>query len=159
MSKRPLIFALLPFAALLLSFAIPFIIAASKAKGGLARGIRTDNIATTGKVISVGPSTVGNGPSVILYSYDAPGFPRNGNSGSFTREQVAASSDLRRFRPGGAVSVEYSRTSPGSSRIKGFGTGSVFVSEFLPSIKFFAPILIVSCFGIIMAILRGQRQG
>jgi hypothetical protein len=158
MSNRPIFFCFLPLIALLVSVATPFILAATKAKGGLLQGIRTDNITTTGKIISVGPSTVGSSPSVILYSYDALGYPRNGNPGSFMREQVAESGDLTSYRPGMTIPVEYSRAMPGASRIKGFGSGSVYLSDWLQSIKYLAPVFLLPFIGILLAALRGRKK-
>lgn len=112
------------------------------AGGGLAQRLRSDNIAATGKVLRVGPSTVGSGPSVVLYSYDVPGLPRNGNPGSFQREQVMEPSDLARFKTGMTVAVEYSRAIPGMARIEGFGTGSVFINEQVRTLKTMAFIIL-----------------
>jgi hypothetical protein len=94
------------------------------------------NVITQGKVLRVGHSSIGNDQVMILYTYDVPGIPRrSGTPGSFQREQVSMGQDLSRFKPGNAVSVEYSSLLPGASRLQGFGTGSVYVQSQLQVLK------------------------
>ena len=88
-----------------------------------------DNTPTRGTVLQVGRSSVSPAPYTITYAFDVPGYPRNGNSGSFTREQITTKKEMARFKAGMKVDVERSKLIPGASRIKGFGQGSVLWHE------------------------------
>lgn len=101
----------------------------------LLTGLGSDAVATKGVVVQVGHSTVGPEPYVIVYAYDVPGFPRNGNSGSFTREQITTKEKLAPFKAGMNIEVERSKMSPGASRVKGFGTGNIFWHDLFDAFK------------------------
>lgn len=152
LKRLPLVF--FPVTLILLVLLGPLLLAALKSPGGFSQSLRSDTVTTTGKVISVGPSAVGAGSSVVTYTYDAPGFPRNGNAGSFTREQAVAPGDLARFKPQMQVPVEYSHAIPGSSRLKGYGTGNVYLYEMLHDTTLFVMLLALIGFGM-LSLLRG----
>ena len=104
-------------------------LALSTAAGGKFPRLTLSNVVTQGKVLYIGPSTVSSSPAVVLYGYNTPEFPRK--PWSFRREQVVSPKDLARFRVGMTVPVDYSQTSPGASRLKGYGkTSSVLIDEF-----------------------------
>ena len=156
MIKRlPLVF--LPALLILLILLSPLLVAAMKSKSGFSQSLRSDTMTATGKVISVGASTRGSGSNVVTYSYDAPGFPRNGNAGSFTREQVVAPGDLARFKPQMPVSVEYSRAIPGAARLKGFGSGNVYLYEMLHDSTLLIMLLVLVGCGM-FSMLRGVSR-
>ncbi len=117
----------------------------------MSQRLQADNVTTTGKVWGVGPSTVGSGPSVVLYSYDVPGYPRNGNAGSYQREQVIKPEEISRFHIGAPISVEYSRGLPGVSRLKGYGTGSVYIEQQSQDLKQMA-LIVIPLFIVVMLI-------
>lgn len=146
--------------AILFIFFSPLIRSSARASGSISQRLQADNITTTGKVLGVGPSTVSNGPSVVLYSYDVPGYPRNGNSGSYTREQIMKPKELSRFHIGAPVKVEYSRGLPGVSRLKGYGTGSVYVREQIQQFKPMAFIFIpLSVLGMLVSLFYKRVRG
>ena len=152
LKRLPLVF--LPASLILLILLSPLILAGLKSKNGFSQSLRSDTVSTTGKVISVGPSVVGAGSSAVTYSYDAPGFPRNGNAGSFTRKQTVSPDDLARFKPQMPVAVEYSRAIPGASRLKGYGTGNVYLNEMLHDTTLWVMLLALTGFGM-LSLLRG----
>lgn len=118
---------------------------------GMVKNFIFGNATTQGKVLYVGPSTVGKTPAVVGYGYDTPDFPRK--PWSFQREQVVAPKDLARFRPGMNVTVEYSQASSGASRLKGYGKArSVFLDELR------LPFFLLLAFLIITAISWGKRM-
>lgn len=123
MSKRRLIISLTSLALLLVLVAVLMGVRAVTGSTSL------DNVTTTGIIVEVGPSNVSSAPHTITYAFDVPGYPRNGNAGSYTREQVTTKKELARFRPGMSIDVERSRLVPGASRMKGFGQGSVLWHE------------------------------
>ncbi len=160
MLKR-LPFVFLPALMILLILLSPLLVAALKSKSGFSQSLRSDTVSATGKVVAVGPSAVGAGSSVVTFSYDAPGFPHNGNAGSFTREQVVPPGDLARFKPQMPVSIEYSRAIPGAARLKGYGTGNVYLYEMLHDTTLLVILLIlVGCgmFSMLRGISRSSKS-
>lgn len=144
---------------LFISFS-PLIRSSARSKGNISQRVQADNVTTIGKVWGAGPSTVGSGPSVVVYSYDVPGYPRNGNAGSYQREQIVEPAELSRFRVGAPISVEYSRGLPGISRLKGYGTGSVYIGEQSQDLKQIALVVIpIFIFGILASALFRRVRG
>lgn len=135
--------------AVLFTAFFPLVRSTAQAPGNFFQRLQTDNVTTTGKVLSVGPSTVGTAPSVVLYTYDVPGFPRHGNPGSFQREQIVTPGEMSQFHVGMPVKVEYSRAMGGVSRIKGYGTGSIYINEEMQTFKdmeLFIPFFFIGLF-------------
>jgi hypothetical protein len=91
------------------------------------------NRVVSGRILEHKPTPDSNGAAVVLYSYTVPGSVGEGRT--FRREQAIDAQRAGRFKKGTTVPVEYSQLSPGSSRIQGFGTGSVFVQSRLPFLK------------------------
>jgi hypothetical protein len=140
--KRTLIVRVIGFVAVILAAFWPIITSATQAHVSIIQSLKTDNITTTGTVVSVGNSTIGNGHYVVTYAYDVPGFPRNGNLGSFEREQIILPSQMSHFHAGMPVQVVYSRALKGESRLQGYGSSLLFIDELLQIFKFLLIIAI-----------------
>ena len=113
----------------------PIITSSAQTNVSIIQSLKTDNVTTTGTVVSVGSSTIGNGPYVVTYAYDVPGFPRNGNPGSFEREQVIAPNQMSHFHTGMPVQIVYSRALKGASRLQGYGSGIIFLREMFQNLR------------------------
>ncbi len=106
---------------LVLFFVIFFPFFTAPGKGSFVEKLRRDNATVSGTVsyvIGVGPFGVGKRPLIVGYYYLG-----------FYGKQTVPVTDAGKFKAGKKIIVEYSHVRPGMSRIKGYGTGSVYISE------------------------------